>query len=593
MYREELIASMTVLRLGSTAKPDDSRITNTIKCLSDINIDIKAAHLQLKDLLSTTEPEDSFESCFLAVQEREGYQGFIQQMPSNSSIDLTFIQTAGKLTDWLQGPEKYVVYSKQQPDFLISFVTAFVCFMSIKDSGSTKKKKKKNKFPSTSYPASQTDIETQMGMEIEAGAWESIHSILEEKLLEGIPDFALKALELFLPELVNQEAIVPIPGEQNILTYNLDAVRYAVSAQLTGRQLISKGKVNIIIDKKLHIAAITAIVIMHRILRTEPSKNFATRPLVDDILGAIPEMLEKALISKGNVSDPVALIVEILRSLELAIIRTLDIPAFGCLQKGSFLYHMGKLHAPLLSELFKVDWCHTNLSNITINSEVPLREVDNDEVISSLTICIEQLIEYLSFNKTSDNRRDFLNFILALENAVVQKLGCISFPSATGKTLPHFIASLVDLRDNEGSDQLTLDVGKFCAAYDSLLNVITSYNDSIVTHSYCENPVDQTISVSHLLESEAIMRSISQYMVKEDEKHIEKVDLREFLAKSVGVIISEEEENLVLSDFPSISTQVLCIYLWMYKYACIYIYIIYVYGYIYIYIYIYIQRFIL
>jgi hypothetical protein len=57
MYREELIASMTVLRLGSTAKPDDSRITNTIKCLGDINIDIKAAHLNLKDLLSTTEPD--------------------------------------------------------------------------------------------------------------------------------------------------------------------------------------------------------------------------------------------------------------------------------------------------------------------------------------------------------------------------------------------------------------------------------------------------------------------------------------------------------------------------------------------------------
>lgn len=556
IYREELIESMSVLRLGSTAKPDDSRITNTIRCLGDIDIDIKAAHLKLKDLLSTTEPEDSFESCFLAVQESEGYQGFIQQIPSKSSIDLTYIHTAGKLTDWLEGPEKYVVYSKQLPDFLVSFVTAFVCFMSIKESGSTKKKKKNNKFSSTSYSAPQTDMETLTGMEIESGAWESIHSILEEKLLEGIPDFALKALESFLPELVNQEAIVPIPGEQNILTYNLDAVRYAVSAQLAGRQVKPKGKNLHIINKNLFIAAITAIVIMHRILRTEPSKNFATRPLVDVILRAIPEMLEESLASKGNISDPVAFLVETLRSLELKIVKALDIPAFGCLQKGSFLYYMGKLHAPLLSELFKVDWCDTNSLNIPSITEAPLREIDNDEVISSLTICVEQLIEYLSFNKTSNNRRDFLNFILALENAVVQKLGCVSFHSTTGKTLPHFIASLVDLRDNEGPDQLTLDVGKFCVTYDSLLNVISSYNDSTVTHSYCENPVDQIISVSHLLESEAIRRSISQYMEKEDEKHIEKVNLREFLSKSVGVTISEEEENLLLCDFPSISTKI-------------------------------------
>jgi hypothetical protein len=210
------------------------------------------------------------------------------------------------------------------------------------------------------------------------------------------------------------------------------------------------------------------------------------------------------------------------------------IPAFGCLQKGSFLYHMSKLHAPFLSELFKVDWCQTDEWNTQVITEVLVREIDNDEVISSLTICIEQLIVLLSFHKTSNNSRDFLNFILALENAVVQNLGCLSFHSATGKTLPYFIDSLVDQRDTEGLDQLSLDVVKFCAAYDTLLSVIPSYNNSIVTHSYSENPANQLISVSHLLESEAVKRSISQYM-EQEETHIEKVDLREFLAKSVGI----------------------------------------------------------
>lgn len=542
-YSESLANSMSIIRTG----PYVESSSLFMRKISDyLSIDLNAAHEALKVLLTKAGPDNSFRRLFWELQNSQGKTIAIRQMPTNGSDEVHLVSTCSDVTVLIENmqiaKEEYIMCEEKQDGTLASLAVAFICYLSLlmPKGGATKKERKKLDVSSASAVASET----------QSGVSEEISRILKENCMDDVPDFAINTLEHFIADIVSSCDFDPVKSSTLKSKLNFISLQKAVSNELD----VQWKKGGYTVKKNTQIGVLTASIIMHRVLIAESSiieteGKESPQVVLSRILNttAVTTLLETEC--RVSEADPVSIVAKVLSNLEVDVMTAFKVPAVSCLLKGTFLHQLLSEHPMLLKGLSEAMVRESKWGSSEVGRQLEVRIADDDVAIN-LASCMKELAEHLTSTRISNDRESFLASLLELELAVVKRIGSFSFLGATGKSLPEFIAYLVQLRDNyDESHPMAGILADFGIAYDSLLASFPALNSdsSEMSPLQLEAPGCEA-DYSTLPDSISLQCALGVYLLEDSESSD---GLQEFLASSLGVFLSEKECVLLLERHSS------------------------------------------
>jgi hypothetical protein len=556
-YSKGLAESMSILRTGPGPHIESSE-SNAIlmrKISGDLSVDLEAAQVALKTLLIEAGPDNSFGTLFWALQKLQGKMAALEKMPSNSRSDDVELVCIGDVTKLMKNmqiaKEVFIMCEEKQNGILTSLAVAFICYLSLSmpKSGTNKKEHKKT---DASNPSRETpDIQTAIS--------EEIYRILKEKCIEDVPDFALNSLEHFITEIVCGADFDPV--NPTTLKLNFISLQKTVRKELE----VSWKKGGYTVKKNTHIGVLTASIIMYRMLIAEPSVKFkgtegrdAPQVAMSKILNTIAATAMLETECRVSEADPVSIVVKVLSTLEVDIMRELNIPAVGCLQKGTFLHQLLCEHSELLKGLSEGMVRESKWGSSEVNGHQPEVRIADEDVAINLASCMKELAEHLASSCLSNNSESFFTLLLELEGAALKRIGSLSFQGATGKSLPEFIAFLVRERDTyDELHPMAAVIADFGIAYDSLFASFPALNSNGYELSLQQVEASGSVfDFSSLPCSISLQSALGAYLQAENECTD---GLQGYLATSLAIFLSEKECSLLYqrhtsSDTPELSS---------------------------------------
>ena len=550
-YRDELFSSLNILRLGSksiSTSPatfgDQSKVPLIFMVLEDVGIDLQAEYINFLEFIDgkLLENGDSFENIFHSLQHQHKKIALLMSEPSNSSNEIDLVTVADlnsvELFEKLKGDESHIALGRKLPECMHALVSAFIFYLSIEDSTLTAKKKK-SKSKGTSSTSTNESLVA-----------DAVNNFMNHRHMNDVPSFVINDLKEYINKIFHNSIKPTSNKDFSGMQHDMTAVNGEVKTSMNA--YYKKG--GFIMTKSTYMAIMASSIIMHRILKIDGSQQITASDKRDDILLLIPGWFKKGLedkLTQGS-TNSVLTILEVMCEIEEKIINSLNIPAFECLRRGSFIRYVCKSHMTLLTTLPRDP---LNQSESVVRDEFDTYSqsaavqtmMDEDDVINALTFQMKELVDELSIDGSSSDHT--LTLLLTLEAAVLQSLKCVSFISATGVSLPDFISSLLERSEQEQGEERILS--DFCDSYQKLRSALfalyndgdssgQTQNDALIVNTSSLDP--------RLLESETLKRAVLQYRGRAQEG-----SLKDFLFCVLGISVSEKEEAKLLSDSPSVS----------------------------------------
>ena len=533
-YRREMTESLTVKNSSPVSA------TTVVKRTREIVEHFDCSYKDFTSTLEGAEFGDPFIDLFYAVSERAvGSICCISELPKKSSRDIEPENPIDSLhlLNILEGSESYLISSEKMECQTVQLFVGFVCYLTLqmtttKTAAITNKKKNGDTI---------------------SDEYNRLIQHMKGNLKEDVPHFAVKALELFLKEIITLSVFDDNGG--NSLSININSVNDKCNEFFPNEW--SKGGYRTL--KYAYIAVITGSILMHRIMQLEP-------PTLEQptLQSAVVVSMEAAIKTVETDSDPVSFITGILCQAEGEVMKTLNVPAVSCLRRGTFLRYLLTENAPALRELSTTffngkSWNSTGGSGVH-SSDIDREGVTDEDLRNSIISCMEDLVRELDKMDESEKCSRLISLMLRLEDAVTKSLGLSTFPASFSDYISDLISDLYKERendsesDNQDNEDSTL---RFRTVYDSLLNALpNSHSNSSNSGDTETSPAALNDFLSYLCNSSTVYSAFSAYTSHQSSglnSGCDPVSFREYLGLSLGIHISDEEcsriePELLLTD---------------------------------------------
>jgi hypothetical protein len=542
-YSKSIAETMSILRTGANTESCESSAILLKKISDDLSVDLEKAQEALKTLLIEAGPDNSFRRLFWVLQKRQGKMLALTKMPSNSTTDveLVCIDDVTELMVKMQvAKEEFIMCEEKQDEFLTSLAVAFICYLSLlmRKGGAAKKERQE---PGASNPSSDTS-HTQSVISQE------ICRILKENCMEDVPDYFISSLEHFITEIVSSSDFDLV--NSSILKLKLKLNFMSLQEAIRKKVYVTWKKGGYTVKKNTQIGVLTASIIMNRILTAEAlikqtEGRESPQLILSRILNTITATTMLETECRVSESDPVTILVKVLSTLELDVMREFNVPAVSCLQKGTFLHQLLDEHPQLLKGLSEAMVRESKWGSGEGADRQPEGKIADEDVAIKLASCMKELSEHLTSTRISNNSESFLASLLQLEGAAVKRIGSLSFMSATGKSLPEFVAYLVRERDNyDELHPMAEVITDFGIAYDSLLASFPALHNN--SGEICPEQLEAAgIEADYppLPDSIPLQTALGAYLQTDNEGAD---SLQDFLVTSLAVFLSEKDCDLLL-----------------------------------------------
>jgi hypothetical protein len=540
-YSKSLAESMSVLQTGPHIESCESSAILVRKICDDLSINLDHAQESLKILLIEAGPDNSFGRLFWVLQKSQGKMLALAKMASNSTadIELVCIDDVTELMEYMQVAKgEFVMCEEKQDEFFSSLVVVFICYLSLLMPKGCTAKEKRKKPVASNVPTDISDTHSVIS--------EEIYRILKENCMEDVPDFFISSLECFITKIVSSSDFDLANSSILKLKLNFKSLQKAIRKELD----VTWKKGGYTVKKNTQIGVLTASIIMNRILTAQASINQtegreSPQVVLSRILNTIAAtaMLENEC--RASEADPVTILVEVLSALEVDVMREFNVPAVSCLQKGTFLHQLLVGHPELLKGLSEAMVRQSKWGSGKGTDREPEGRIADEDVALNLASCMKELSEHLTSTCISNNSESFLASLLQLEGAAVKRIGSLSFLSATGKSLPDFIAYLVRERDNYDELHPMAEVlADFGSAYDSLIASFPALNNHRgEIYPQQLGAIGSEADYSPLPDSISLQCALGAYLQTGNE---DAAGLQNYLATTVAVFLSEKDCDLLL-----------------------------------------------